>query len=527
MGLTRRELLKTGLFASAALALPVQRAVSARWDDGRIAESRLPRPFQLTFRQPPVAVPIRRTADTDYYRMTMRAFNASILPGLRTPMFGYEGLVPGPTIRATRGRKVVVRHVNALPAAHPTLRYEPWTSVHLHGSASLPQYDGYASDITRPGQYKDYHYPNFQPGRLLWYHDHGVHHTAENVYQGLFAAYVLNDPLSTLKLPSGAYDVPLIVHDAMFKTDGSLLFSLENSSGMWGDVILVNGVPWPTMKVEPRKYRFRVLDGSISRSYRFSFDNGMSVQMIATDGGLMPAPQTVTSWRQGGAERYEFIVDFSKHAGKRIVLRNTSPTNNQDYTNTDKVMAFDVTLPLNTAIPEVPALPARLTNETAVMDVQASEAVQKRDFRLERTGGEWTVNGVTWRQIEESGFAMAAATPTEGTVEQWEIRNSSGGWNHPFHIHLIDFQILSRNGQPAFPWERGPKDVVYVGENETVQLLARFEGRGRYMMHCHNLVHEDHDMMSQFEVISADGPGDDPMGTRAKPTSGEAADALF
>ena len=127
---------------------------------------------------------------------------------------------------------------------HPTLGYTPYTSTHLHGSPSLPQYDGYASDVTNPGQYKDYHYPNIQDARTLWYHDHGVSHTAENVYMGLAAQYVIHDDKElALSIPHGVYDVPLIINDVMFQPDGSLLFDNHDGSGMWGDVILANGTP--------------------------------------------------------------------------------------------------------------------------------------------------------------------------------------------------------------------------------------------------------------------------------------------
>ena len=126
--------------------------------------------------------------------------------------FAYDGTVPGPTIKVNQRPPGEVRHRNNLPIEHPTLGYAPWTSVHLHGSASLPQYDGYASDITHPGQYKDYHYPNIQTARTLWYHDHGVHHTAENAYHGLAAQYHIHDPQEqALPIPHGDYDVPLII----------------------------------------------------------------------------------------------------------------------------------------------------------------------------------------------------------------------------------------------------------------------------------------------------------------------------
>ena len=137
---------------------------------------------------PPVLAPVRSTADTDFYAITQQAAAADILPGLKTTIWGYNGITPGPTIVVPRGRKTVVRHVNALPRVHPTLRYTVWTSTHLHGSASLPQFDGYASDITNVGQFKDYEYPNAQEARTIWYHDHGVHITAPNAYMGLAGA---------------------------------------------------------------------------------------------------------------------------------------------------------------------------------------------------------------------------------------------------------------------------------------------------------------------------------------------------
>jgi hypothetical protein len=122
-------------------------------------------------------------------------------------------------------------------------------------------------------------------------------------------------------------------------------------------------------------------------------------------------------------------------------------------------------------------------------------------MRFKREGGQWTIDGQTWEDVVNSGFTRVVANPKLGDVEIWELENSSNGWFHPVHIHLVDFQILDRNGGPPLPYEHGPKDVVYVGEGETVRVLMRFGPQvGRYMMHCHNLVHEDHDMMVQFEV---------------------------
>src|SRR4051812_25096935 len=155
VALSRRDVLKMSLLAGGAFALPLERTGQALTaPTNHMASSALPLPFTVPFATPSVLAPVRADATTDYYRISMNPFLANVLPGFETPMWGYNSEVPGPTLRATRGRRTVVRFVNNLPAKHPVLQYTPWTSVHLHGSPSLPQYDGYASDITNPGQYK-------------------------------------------------------------------------------------------------------------------------------------------------------------------------------------------------------------------------------------------------------------------------------------------------------------------------------------------------------------------------------------
>ena len=517
--LSRRDLIKAGVFAGATLSFPLSRVVSGQSAlDNRMPSSKLPKPFTRPFKYSPVAVAETVTSDpgTDYYKLSMKATMLEVIPGFKTMFFAYNGSVPGPTIKVMQGRPAVVRHRNELPPVHPTLGYEPWTSVHLHGSASLPQYDGYASDITRPGQVKDYHYPNFQPARTLWYHDHGVHHTAENAYHGLAAQYHMSDPFEqSLGLPRDKYDVALTINDALFNADGSLLFTLEDESGLWGDVIMVNGVAWPYMKVERRKYRFRILPCAISRSWKFSLDSGGPMTIIATDGGLMPKPQQVTSFRAASSERYEVVIDFAAYnIGQRVILKNASPKNNRNFANTDKVMAFDVVS--NATDTSYNTIPQVLDATNDVMALKATDAKLTRRFRFERDHGEWTINGKTWEDVVKSNFQFLSANPKIGDVEIWQFENSSGGWFHPVHVHLTDFKVLDRNGKPPFAHELGPKDVVYVGEGETVRVIMKWKGRGKYMMHCHNLVHEDHDMMVQYLLNDATGgDGYNPLGTPA------------
>ena len=558
--ITRKDMLKMSLLGSAALLLPLERVARTQLAvNNRLPTSRLPRPFRVPFSVPPVLTPVRTDevpgkdssgkgsaafpdgmpfVGTDYYEVKMQAARVPILPGLPpTLIFGYNGIAPGTTIKARHDRQIVIRYINELPSRHPVLGYEPTTSVHLHGSASKPQYDGYASDITAPGFFKDYVYPNFQDARTLWYHDHGVHHTAENAYMGLAAQYHLHDDLEDrladpaqnggAAIPSGEYDVPLILRDALFTKDGQLLHDDEGHSSLFGDVILTNGRPWPVMKVERRKYRFRVLNGSISRGFNLALSTGDPMTIIGHDGGLAPAPVQVGSFRIGGAERYEVVIDFSKYKkGTKVVLKNLGVKNSEDYPSTRQIMRFDV---VGDKVQEGP-IPEELHsgagefyNPMPLEESDATNAGNPVRLTVERKNGLWTVNGHTWDDVVESDFKKIVANPGLDEVQVWELENKSGGWFNPLHIHLVDYKILSRNGRPPHPYERGPKDTAYVGENETLRVIARFgPQKGKYMVHCHNLVHEDHDMMVQYEVgkdQEGGGDGDPWRSAPAKPVS--------
>jgi spore coat protein A len=554
--LSRRDVLKISVLGAAATALPAAPVLFAR-DASELDEDRLPRPYAAAFSAPPVLTPVAsddvegdtygtvpgtgapiagsRYYGTDYYRLTQQPTTVNLISGVKTTMWGYNGSVPGPTIRTYRTggkpRRVVMQQINRLPATHPTLRYVPWTSTHLHGSPSKPQYDGYASDVTQPGEWKNYQYPNNCTPRTLWYHDHGLHHTAENVYMGLAAQYhVVDEALEqqlgiprfdrTLPATAPQYEFPLILSDVMFAANGQLMYDDEGHSGLYGDVILVNGVPWPNMKVEPRKYRFRLLNGSIARGYDLYLSNGAPFQVIATDGGFMHKPQTVKRMRIGMAERYEIVIDFAPFAGTKVRLLNAGVDNARDYDHTGKIMQFEVGRTVTSTAGNT--VPSVLGDPHPAMALQAGAATATRRLRVERTNGMWVINDQTWDDVVRSNYERIFANPEPNATEIWEVENSSGGWFHPVHIHLVDFQVLSRNGAPPAPYELGPKDVVYVGEGETVRLLMKFEHeQGRYMIHCHNTTHEDHDMMIQYQVghhdVDCDSINTDP------PKSGEPA----
>jgi spore coat protein A len=203
-----------------------------------------------------------------------------------------------------------------------------------------------------------------------------------------------------------------------------------------------------------------------------------------------------------------------------VVLHNLSNPNNVDFANTDVVMAFDVTdEPFDHTDPTWNTIPQRLVTDDPAMLLQPSDAVRTRRLRVSHDGGQWRINGFTWEDVVNSNFQFCVARPGLNDVEIWELQNPGGGWLHPVHIHLLEFKILDRNGKPPFDFELGPKDVAYTGENETVRLIMRFAPhKGRYMFHCHNLVHEDHDMMGQFGVSFTPGEVDpnDPI-TAAPP----------
>ncbi len=530
---TRRTVLKLSALGALGVAGVRLGDTSAAADvkGGRRTRSHTPVPYAGVFARPPELVPYATGFDDGdptrpyaRYAVTAQLGQAHILPGLTTTVAGYNGIFPGPTVRARQGTRAEVRISNGLPARGLLFPQAIDISTHLHGSPSLPQYDGYANDITAPGFVKNYHYPNRDRACTLWYHDHRHLVTAQNVYSGLAAFYPISDPFERAQLPQGEFDVPLMISDALFNADGSLAFSPDDDKGLWGDIILVNGVPWPTMRVKPRIYRFRVLIGSIGRSYRPTLSTRDPVYIVATDDGLMPVVQAVSSWRQGTAERYEVLIDFGRYkVGQKVDLLNLSNKNNLDFANTDKIMRFEVVADSGPAstITSVPTtldpgpVPDSGRGGVNVLDLTASMSVARRELRFERDGGQWTINGVTWEDVETSGFTRLFANPRPFSVEQWTFVNSSGGWFHPVHVHLISAKIIARNtnGGRPFAWELGPKDVFYVGEGESVTTLIQFAtqpgGEGKYMIHCHNLTHEDNDMMVQF---SAGDPNDnDPI----------------
>ncbi|KAH7309692.1 polyphenol oxidase [Stachybotrys elegans] len=436
-----------------------------------------------------------------YYEIEIQGFSKQVYPGLSEAEFvGYDGISPGPTIRVPRGVESVVRFVNNANQNN---------SVHLHGSFSRAAFDGWAEDMTQPGEYKDYYYPNRQSGRTLWYHDHAMHLTAENAYKGQAGMYIIDDEAEhALNLPEGDYDWPMILASKQFNADGTL----APATGLFfGDVIHVNGEPWPFANVEPRKYRFRFLDAAVTRSFGLYFANSEDLttripfQVIASDSGLLEHPVETELLYISMAERYDVVFDFSGLAGQTIDLRNLAGQvggigTDTDYDNSDKVMRFHVAEETENNEPDNSDVPENLRS----VPYPTPTDMEPKDFVFNRTNNVWTINGARF----SDPVGRLLANVSTGTVQRWRLINTGAGWTHPIHIHLVDFRIISRTntgaqgtGRDIMPYETGLKDVVWLGRQETVVVEAHYAPfPGLYMFHCHNLIHEDTDMMAAFNT---------------------------
>ena len=462
--------MKMALVGGASLAFPLDRALA-------LSSGTATRPFTVPLRIPPVLGPKRRTDGRDYYVTTMRRAGVEILPGRETTAWTFDGSFPGPTIKARRGREVVVRRIN---------RLEVPTTIHLHGGRVAASSDGHPTDLIRPGGRKDYVYPNEQEAATLWYHDHTHHHTSRNNYMGLSGLYIIEDDSEEeLNLPRGRYDIPLVLQDRSFKADGSFRFR-DHHDDVVGDVYLVNGRPTPYLKVSNRKYRFRILNASNSRGYELSLDSGLPLVQIASDGGLLTAPYAAASIPLWPAERAEVVIDFSIYpVGSQVVLQDRGEVS--DPLAALPVMRFDVERQEND--------PSSLPPILRPIDRLSAGSIE-REFDLSQDPNTrlWEING---KPFDPSRIDVA---PRLGDTETWTFRNRSST-THPMHIHLVRFQILERSNMQLTPADLGWKDTVRVDPSATVRVAMVFEGfTGRYAYHCHNLAHEDHSMMGQMRV---------------------------
>jgi spore coat protein A, manganese oxidase len=463
------------------------------------------------------AVPGDSGERVPFYRVSMRSIATKLHRDLPpTSMWSYGDSMPGVMFNTRSNQGLLVEWVNELPLSHllpidyavhgaghdvPDVR----SVVHLHGGKTPPESDGYPEDWFVPGQSRTYYYPNQQDPALLWYHDHAIGITRLNIYAGLLGLHVIRDQAEQqLRLPDGKYEIPLVLFDRHLRPDGRLSYPHPWVPEVLGEVPLVNGKIFPYLEVQPRKYRFRVLNASNGRLYRMSLSNGGEIYQIATDQGLLPSPVVVTHLVLAPAERADLIIDFAPHRGKRIEFSDDAFT----------LMEFRVSAE---PVADSSKLPATLRS---VPRLAESSVVKTRWLTLDEikkgtsaTGG-MLLNKTPWHMpITEN--------PLLGTTEIWQLANLTDDI-HPIHLHLVRFQILDRRrfdvfqyvstgvlryrdpATPAEPNEMGWKDTVRVNGQTVTRIIVPFEGyAGRYVWHCHNLEHEDNEMMRPYAVLAA------------------------
>jgi len=566
-GLSRRDLLKLGILTSAGALID---GFSAR---GAWAASPPTTPFvELlpTARdgtmpiQTPIALSLTPTAAPNtaagegrtithqafnqfpaqkFYGVTQKAEQISVSPNLPastmwafavgTPEMNQRGTVPGPLYVARYGEPVIVRNFNRLPPVGQNGGFGlPSVTTHLHNGHTPSESDGNPCDFFEIGHFYDQHYPNVLAGinsthpgtgdineamSTLWYHDHRVDFTAQNVYKGLAGFYALfnefdtGDELTGFHLPSFPdFDIHMMFADKVFDSrTGQLRFDLFNLDGILGDRFTVNGKIQPVLHVSPRRYRFRWLDAGPSRFYQFFLTdlNNLSAHnkfwQISSDGNLLPKPIQVESVRISVAERVDVIMDFTAFAGKTLYLENRlqqedgrGPTDHKLFAagQGNRVLKIVVDGPV---VNDNSQDPATITKFYDLPSTAATPRV-KRTFKFSNSGPGWQINGKSF-DCNEVRF-----TVQENSVEQWTLVNDGGGWEHPIHIHFEEFQTLSINGKPPATSplvQTGRKDVLRLEADARAVLFFRFRDfTGKYPMHCHNTVHEDHAMMLRWDL---------------------------
>jgi spore coat protein A len=582
--INRRELLRVGLGASASLlaarrnlfaqAVASQSAMKmptahAQVVPAQVLAAQQSPPVTLASYVTPLSIPpvIRPSAGAAPLRVHMRQFRHKAHRDLPpSTMWGYNGMWPGPTFEVRKGQPISVKWTNQLPTKHflpldytihgeeqdvPQVR----TVTHVHGAQVMPDSDGYPDAwVTSDGRTGSAlaadpcHYPNDQPATTLWYHDHAIGITRLNVYSGLAGFYLIRDPEEdSLNLPRGVYEIPLMIQDRSFSADGSLLYppSPNGTHPVWmqeffGNAVCVNGKATPFLEVEPRKYRFRMVNGSNSRFYHLALvpadaagkPNGKPAdsppfRQIGTDGGLLPAPLTTHYLIFSPGERFDIVIDFSEHDGMNFALVNDAPApyaRGGEIVPTD-VMLFKVTKPL--AGKDTSSLPDTLVPWSPM---NPAHAVRERTLSLtemDRQSDGYTMIGLLGQKHWDDPITE---DPKAGSMEIWSFANTTGDV-HPMHIHQVQFQVLNRqsfdtktyidsrkvvftgipmppesNERPAW------KDTIKTYSGYITRVIARFDlpagamakpgDEFRYVWHCHVLEHEDNEMMRPYKIVA-------------------------
>lgn len=509
--------------------------------------------FVEKLEKPSVAKPQSHRDYTDgtYYKLTMKKGKHSFHSNFPlTEIWGYNGVIPGPTIEAVKDKTTYVKYENKLPKKHflpidtslhgvnnsPEVR----SVVHLHGANVASASDGHPEawytqnfEQTGPMFKREVHaYTNHQPGTTMWYHDHTMGLTRLNVVAGLAGFYLLRDTVEEkLKLPKGKYEIPLLIQDRTFNEDGSIFYPTELDPpfplpvpdplplpnptvtlGYVGNTIVVNGKLWPYLEVEPRKYRFRLLNGSNRRSYTFRLDNDASFYQIGTDGGFIESTKELKTFELVPAERIDLIIDFSQYANQEIILMNDDEEFPDEDGHTNVILKFNVTAPLKGKdTSEIPSL------IEPMMGLHEQHAHTVRNLPLTTSLDRY---GRLMLMLDNKMYHdPVSEKPSLDSIEIWNFINTTAVI-HPIHVHLVQFKILERRafdvdryvndgvleftGEPEPPrdYEQGWKDTVKADIGKVTKIMMHWkEHIGDYIWHCHFLEHEDHDMMRPIRII--------------------------
>lgn len=399
------------------------------------------------------------------------SFHSSLGAG---PTWGYGGAsYLGPTIEVTRGTPLSINVVNNLgahplatsidPALHGVQASDatsPRVALHQHGGNIEPQSDGYPEDTFMPGQTYVYNFNNNQEAATLWYHDHALGMTGLNVMAGLAGFYLLrdiDDPAGgngPLGIPAGPpHEVPLVLQDRSFNPDGSLFFPPAPwKPEFLGDVATVNGKAWPNLNVDRTMYRFRIINGSSSRTYNLKLSSKQPIIQIGTDGGMLNAPVQLNALLLSPGERADVLIDFaSSLPGDKIILENDASA---PYPNGRAGVIVGGTFPLpeimqftvNAGAASPGVVPQTLRLSKPLIKPIATTPVRQRFLTLVEILGEagplaMLLNHVYWDEALNNPALMEQ--PKVDTVEQWNIINLTPV-AHPMHLHLVPFQILNR-----------------------------------------------------------------------------------
>jgi len=419
------------------------------------------------------------------------------LTGKSTSVLGYDGSILGPVLEANSGDTVSIGFTNNLSGE---------TNIHWHGLSVPNSMDGLPMNTVAANTSYTYTYQIHQRASLYWYHPHPHGKTGKQVAHGLAGIFIVRDAQeNALNLPSGEAEIPLVLQDKRFAADNSIEYApsmMETMSGYLGEHILVNGRYSRFINIRSGWYRLRILNGSTARVYNLKFTTGLSFYVIGSDGGLLSAPAKISSLLLAPGERADILVNFSGvKTGSDVYLFSDTFSEGGDYQGYDsfKVLRFHV----DRSYTDTFVMPAQLS---IIPAPNVSAAAQSRNFDISQksmtgmmgsSGTGHTINGKSY-DMSRIDFAVQS-----GTTEIWTFDNTGSTEIHPIHIHAVQFQLLSRTGGRAriLPPETAYKDTVLVAGGEKVKIIMSFPlNTGTFVLHCHNLEHEDSGMMMNFSI---------------------------